>query len=111
MGVLDDHNHQHTYGNSLGQPTSVAGISAQQTIDTNKRLTETGEQNYSSSSSLKWKSSLRLTIAFGSFSLVAALIAYFIGGIGAVAVGLLGAIAGFLGATFLIITLITAVQS
>lgn len=111
MGVLDDHNHQHTYGNGLGQPTSVVGISAQQAIDANKRLAESGGQNYSSSSDLKWKSSLRLTIAFGSFALVAALIAYVIGGIGAVALGLLAAIAGFLGVIFIIITLISAIKS
>lgn len=111
MGVLDEHNHQHTHGNSLGPPTSVVGVSAKQAIDANKRLTETGEQKYSSSSDLKWKDSLRLTIGFGSFALMAALIAYIIGGVGAVALGILAAIAGFLGLIFLIITLVSAIKS
>lgn len=111
MSALDDHNHQHTYGNSLGPPTSVAGVSAQQTIDANKRLAEAGGQNYSSSSNLKWRGSLRLTIGFGSFALIAAVIAYVIGGMGAVAVGLLAAIAGFLGVIFLVITIISAMKS
>lgn len=111
MSVLDDHNHQHTYGNSLGPPTSVVGVSAQQAIDANKRLAEAGGQNYSSGSNLTWRGSLRLTIGFGSFALITAVIAYIIGGIGAVALGLLAAIAGFLGVIFLIITLISAIKS
>lgn len=111
MSALDDHNHQHTYGNSLGPPTSVAGVSAQQAIDANKRLAEAGRPNYSPSSNLTWRGSLRLTIGFGSFAFLAAVIAYVIGGIGAVALGLLAAIAGFLGVIFLVITLIGAMRS
>mgnify|MGYP000544720488 CR=1 FL=1 len=110
MGVLDDHNHQHTYGNSLGPPTSVVGVSAQQAIDANKRLADGGEQG-SSGAALKAKDSLRLAIGFGVAALVAVVIAYMIGGIGAVAVGLLAVIAGMIAAIFLVVALINGAKS
>lgn len=66
MGVLDDHNHQHTYGNHSGPPTSIAGVSAQQAIDANNRITESAEINCLSGSELKWKNSFKLTLIFGS---------------------------------------------
>lgn len=106
MGVLDDHNHQHTYGNHSGPSTSIVGVSAQQAIDANKRITESAEINYSSRSEIKWKDSLKLTLIFGSLGLILALIAYVIGGIGSIAIGLLAAISIFIGVIFLIITLI-----
>lgn len=107
MGLLDDHNHQHTYGNHSGPPTSVVGVSAQQAIDANKRLSENAGINYSSRSELKWKDSLKLTLIFCSLCLVFVFIAYLIGGIGSVAFGLLAAISALLAAIFLIITLVS----
>lgn len=107
MGVLDDHNYQHTYGNKSGPPTSVVGVSAQQALDANKRLAEKVDINYSTGAGLSWKDSLKVTLMFGSLFLVFTFIAYLIGGIGSVAFGLLAAISALLAVIFLIITLVS----
>lgn len=111
MSLLNEHNQQHTYGNSLGPPGSVVGVSAQQAIDANKRLVEAGGRKSSSSSDLKWRDGLRLAIGFLAFSFISAAPACVIGGIGAVACGLLSVVAGFLGVVFLVISLIAAIKS
>jgi ABC-type dipeptide/oligopeptide/nickel transport system permease subunit len=111
MGVLDDHNHQHTYGNSLGPPTSVAGVSAQQAIDTNKRLLEQCGQGFSAGQPPRGRDHLKIALVSLAISAVVALAAYMVGGFGAVALGLVAAISGLFGSIFLLIALVTAVKS
>jgi hypothetical protein len=111
MGVIDDHNRQHTYGNSLGPPTSIVGVSAQQAIDANKRLAEGGTQNASSGAPLRGKDHLKLALAGLIVSAIFVLAAYIVGGIGAVALGLIAFISGLFGIIFLIAALIDAAKA
>lgn len=112
MGALDDHNHQHTYGNSLGPPTSVAGVSAQQSIDAHRRLAE-ASASAPATGSVAPGSRAHLTFALvsGGVSLVAAIAAYAVGGIGAVAIGLVAVGAGIFTAVFLVAAVIEILKS
>jgi len=103
MGALDDHNHQHTYGNSLGTPTSAAGVSAQQSIDAHGRLVESAA-SAPATESVAPGSRAQLVFASisGGISLIAAIAAYVVGGIGAIAIGLVAVIAGIFTAVFLV---------
>lgn len=105
MGVLDDHNQQHTHGGSLGPPTSVVGVSAQQAIDASRRLAASGAPESSGARPLRGREQLKL--ALGSLVVAAGLAfgAYLAGGIGAAALGLLAAIAGLFGVIFLVAAL------
>ncbi len=111
MGVLDDHNHQHTYGKNLGPPTSVAGASAQQAIDANKRLQEQGVQGSSTGQPLRGREHLKIALVALAISSVVAFAAYMVGGFGAVALGLVAAISGLIGSIFLLLALVTAIKS
>jgi hypothetical protein len=111
MGVVDDHNRQHTYGNSLGPPTSVVGVSAQQAIDANKRLLEQGGQGSSANRPLRGRDHLKVALVALAISAVVALAAYMVGGFGAVALGLVSVISGLLGSIFLIVALVSAIKS
>jgi hypothetical protein len=111
MSILDDHNRQHTHGNSAGAPTSVAGVSAQQAVDAHKRLVDGTTSAASTNASLGGRDALRLALWFGGFALVAVLVAYAVGGIGAFVAGLLGAIAGMLGVVFLVVALINGAKA
>jgi len=103
MGALDDHNHQHTYGNSLGTPTSVAGVSAQQSIEAHNRLVESSASAPATASvATGWRAQLTFALISGGISLIAAIAAYVVGGIGAVAIGLVAVIAGLFTAVFLV---------
>jgi hypothetical protein len=111
MGALDDHNRQHTYGNSLGPPTSVVGVSAQQAIDANKRLLEQGPSGSSSGGPLPGRDHLKLALGALAVSGAFALAAYLVGGFGAVALGLVAVIAAMFGVVFLIGALIGAAKA
>lgn len=111
MGTLDDHNKQHTYGNSLGPPTSVVGVSAQQAVDAHKRLAEGGVTGSTPSAELSGKDGLRLALVCGVFVVIAVLIAYAVGGIVALVAGLLAVIAGIIGIVFLISALVAGAKS
>lgn len=105
MGVLDEHNHQHTHGSSLGPPTSVVGVSAQQAIDANRRLSETPGSGASGGRPLRGRQQLRLALGSLVVAAVLALAAYQVGGFGAVALGLVAVIAALLGVIFLVAAL------
>lgn len=111
MGALDDHNRQHTYGSTLGPPTSVVGVSAQQAIDANRRLQEQGLSGSSVVQPARWRDHLKIAIM--ALIMCAALVvaAYMVGGIGAAALGLLAFLAGAFGCVFLIVALVSAVTS
>lgn len=114
MGVLDDHNRQHTIGNSLGPPTSVAGVSAQQAIDANRRLPDADSQGARGASPGRaLRGSEHFTLAAGASILAVgfALAAWFVGGIGAVALGLLAVVAGLFGVCFLVAALIVGAKA
>lgn len=111
MDAIDEHNHQHTYGNTAGPASSVVAIAAQQAIEANKRLAEGGGQRVTASAGLGWRDSLRVTLGFGAVAVVAAGIAYVVGGIGLIALGLVAAISGFLCVIFSLITLAGALKS
>ncbi len=108
MSALDDHNRQHTYGNSLGPPTSVVGVSAQQAIDANKRGLGESAQSGTATAPLRWKDHMKLALGGLIVAALAALAAYLVGGIGAVAFGLIAFLSGLFGAAFLIAALISA---
>lgn len=112
MGVLDDHNHQYTYGNSLGPPTSVAGVSAQQSIDAHDRLVAASTSARATGSVAPGpRAHLVFASVSGAVSLAAAAAAYLIGGIGAVALGLVAVAAGSFTAVFLVAALIEFLKS
>lgn len=111
MGVLDDHNRQHTYGNSLGPPTSVVGVSAQQAIDASKRLQEQGGQGSSGGQPLRWRDHLKIALVALAMSAVVAVAAYLVGGFGAVALGLVAVVSGLFGSIFLFIALVDGVTT
>jgi hypothetical protein len=111
MGVLDDHNRQHTHGDTLGPPTTVVGVSAQQAIDANRRALDAGAQGTSSSRTLHGKEHLKLAVGGLMISVVFALAAWIVGGIGAVALGLLAVISGLFGVCFLVAALISAAKA
>lgn len=109
MGALDDHNRQHTYGNSLGPPTSVVGVSAQQAIDANRRLQEQGAPASSSGQPVRWRDHLKIAIVALIICAALMVAAYMVGGIGAAALGLVAVVAGLFGGIFLIVALISAI--
>ena len=112
MGVLDDHNHQHTFGNSLGPPTSAAAVSAQQSIDAHKRLVESAIASPSTGASAPGsRAYLKFALVSAGIGLVVAIAAYVVGGIGAVALGLVAAGAGIFAAVFLVAALIQGLKS
>jgi hypothetical protein len=111
MGVLDDHNRLHTYGDSLGPPTTVVGVSARQAIEANRRPLDAGAQGASSGRTLHGKEHLKLAVGGLMISVVFALAAWIVGGIGAVALGLLAVISGLFGACFLVAALISAAKA
>lgn len=112
MGALDDHNRQHTFGNTLGPPTSVVGVSAQQAIDAHKRLVE-------ASASAPPRGSIPpgprphfiFALISAAIALCAALAAYLVGGIGAVAIGLIALVAAIFAAILLVAALIEFLKS
>lgn len=111
MGALDDHNRQHTHGSSLGPPTSVVGVSAQQTIDANRRLLEQGTPGSSSGAALRGRDHLKVALGALAVCAVFVVAAYLVGGFGAVALGLVAVIAAMLGVVFLIGALIGAAKA
>jgi len=111
MGVLDEHNRQHTYGNTGGPPTSVVGASAQQAIDAQKRLAEGAGPVASSGADLRGRDALRLAIGCGVLVAIAVVVAYAVGGMGAVVAGLLAVIAGIIGVVFLVVALINGAKA
>lgn len=111
MGVLDDHNYQHTHGNSLGPPTSVAGVSAQQAVDAQRRLAEGAVPGASGGRPLRWRGHLTLALVALAIAAGFALAAWGVGGFGAVALGLLAAVAALFGLIFLVAALASAATS
>lgn len=105
MGILDEHNRQHTYGNSMGPPTTVVGVSAQQSIDAQKRLAE-GRAPSGPGRALTAEESLRYAFITGGFALASAGIGYAIGGPAAFVGGLFAVLAGILCFVFLVASLI-----
>ena len=112
MGALDDHNHQHTYGNSLGPPTSVAGVSAQQSIDAHRRLVESPVSSPATGTGAPGsRAHLTFALVSTTIALVIGIAAYVVGGIGAVALGLVAAAAGLFAVVFFVIALIESLKS
>lgn len=111
MSTLDDHNRQHTIGNSLGPTTSVVGVSAQQAIDANKR--GLGEPGHSGTATAPLRSKDHMKLALGGLivAALAGLAAYLVGGIGAVALGLIAFLSGFFGVAFLVAALVSLVTA
>lgn len=108
MSALDDHNHQHTYGNSLGPPSSVVGVSAQQAIDANKRGVGEAARSGIATAPLRWKDHMKLALGGLVVAALATLAAYLVGGIGAMAFGLIAFLSGVFGAAFLTAAIISA---
>lgn len=111
MSALDDHNRQHTIGNSLGPTTSVVGVSAQQAIDANKRGLGESTRSGTATAPLRWKDHMKLALGGLLIAALAAIAAYIVGGIGAVALSVIAFLSGIFGASFLIAALISAVTS
>lgn len=112
MGVLDEHNRQHTYGNSMGLPTTVVGVSAQQSIDAHNRLVENaGKSVASGGQPIDGRDSLKLAIVFAVATLVLAIVAYMVGGVGAFAIGLIAFGSGIFCAVFAAATLIHGLKA
>lgn len=111
MGVLDDHNRQHTHGDTLGPPTTVVGVSAQQAIDANRRALDAGAQGTSSGRALRGGEHLKLAIGGFIVAAVFVVAAWIVGGFGAVALGLLALISGVFGVCFLVAALISAAKA
>lgn len=107
MSALDDHNRQHTIGNSLGPTTSVVGVSAQQAIDANKRGLGEPAHSGTATAPLRWKDQMKLALGGLIVAALAALAAYLVGGIGAVALGLIAFLSGFFGVAFLVAALVS----
>lgn len=111
MSALDDHNRQHTYGNSLGLPTSVVGVSAQQTIDNHNRLVEASmRRGAATGEALGARAFFKGALIAGAIAGSAVVAAFVVGGIGAVAFGLIAFVAGAVAVVFLISALIQAVK-
>ncbi len=112
MSIVDEHNRQHTYGSSLGPPTSVVGVSAQQSIDAHNRLVSAAGTG-TSSAKAEPRSRHYYVAALVSAVIFAATVfaAYMVGGIGAVALGLVALIAGIFGVVFLISGVIQSAKS
>ena len=111
MSALDDHNRQHTYGSTLGPPTSVAGVSAQQAIDNQKRLVDAAGQPVSSSGQAAGAGAFfRFALIAGVLAAASAGGAYVVGGIGAFFLGLLAVVAGLFVVIFLISALLQAAK-
>lgn len=106
MGILDEHNRQHTFHNVLGPPTTVVGVSAQQTIEAQRRLAEDSGQGAAGGAPLESADALILAAGCGAVAGAAAIVAYMIGGIGAVAFSLVALMAGFLCAMFVFAALL-----
>ncbi len=111
MGALDDHNRQHTHGHSLGPPTSVVGVSAQQAIDANRRLLEQSPRAASSGRPLGGRDHLKMGLGALVVCAGFALAAYLVGGFGAVALGLVAVIAAMFAVVFLIGALVGAAKA
>jgi hypothetical protein len=111
VSVLDDHNRQHTFGNTLGPPTSVVGVSAQQAIDANQRGLGEPARNSAATAPLRWKDHIKLAVGGLIVAGLAALSAYLVGGFGAVAFGLVALLSGIFGLAFLVAALISAATS
>lgn len=111
MSVLDEHNRRHTFGNSLGLPTTAVGVSAQMAIDAQKRLVEGGTRSGSPGRELNGRDYLIAAMISGAITLLAAFAAYAVGGIGAVAIGLIAFAAGMFGVAFTVAALITFAKS
>ena len=111
MSALDDHNRQHTYGSTLGPPTSVVGVSAQQAIDNHNRLIdESVRQGPATGDAPEAGAFYRATLISAGIAAAVGIAAYMVGGIGAVALGLVAAIAGIFCVLFLIIGLIQSAK-
>lgn len=112
MGALDDHNRQHTYGNTFGPPTTAAGVSAQQAVDNQNRLINENAHSKASSSVAEpaAKSLFTFALVSGIIAVILLVAAYVVGGIGAAALGLLAVAAGFFTVLFLIMALIQAAK-
>lgn len=111
MGVLDDHNRQHTHGDTLGPPTTVVGVSAQHAIDANRRALDAGTQGAPSGRALRGGEHLKLAIVGFIVAAVFVVAAWIVGGFGAVALGLLALISGVFGVCFLVAALISAAKA
>lgn len=111
MGVLDEHNRQHTYGNSLGPPNSVVGVSAQLAIDAHQRLVESAGRTPSSGRPINGVECFYFAIGAGAIALIVVAVAYMLGGIAAVALGLIAFVAGIFAIVFLVAALINGAKS
>lgn len=112
MSIIDEHNRQHTYGSSLGPPTSVVGVSAQQSIDAHHRpVSDAGRASSHARAGLSPRNYYVATLASGGLFVATTVAAYMIGGIGAVALGLVAVIAGMFGVVFLIAGVIQSAKS
>lgn len=111
MGVLDEHNRQHTFGSTLGPPTSVVGVSAQQAIDAHDRLVRSSSaSNSHGTSGATARSFYVFALVCAAIAAVAALGAYLVGGIGAVAISLVAIAAAIFGVVFLAAALIESIK-
>ena len=106
MSVLDEHNRQHTYGDNMGPPTSVVGVSAQEAINANRRAS--GEAASATGTHAPLRGGDHLKLAWGALALSAVFVAaaYVVGGFGAVALGLVAFIAAMFGIIFLVAALV-----
>jgi len=105
MGVLDEHNRQHTFGTTSGPPTSVVGVSAQQAIDAQRRLAE-GTGRTAGARGMSARDTLVVGMGAGAVALVAVLAAFGVGGIGAVALALVALCAGLISVVFFVAALL-----
>lgn len=112
MGALDDHNYQHTFGNTLKPPSSVVGVSAQQAIDAQARRVESSVPE-STTGTVAPNSRAYIIFALGSggISVGLALVAAAVGGIGAVALGLVAVLAGLFTILFAVLAGIEAAKA
>ena len=110
MGILDEHNRQHTFGNSAGPPTSVVGVSAQQAIDAQGRLAS----QPLSGGAVRALGARQSFIAAAVCALLCAAFAaaaWFVGGIGAAALGLVALVPALIGVVFLVLGLIALLKA
>lgn len=111
MSVLDEHNRQHTYGDSMGPPSSVVGVSAQQAINANRPALDAGGSQAPAREPLRGRDHLKLAAWGWAIAAVLAVAAYVVGGFGAVALGLVAFIAAMFGAIFLVGALVSGAKS